>query len=95
MFEDAPDHIATGAESLREYAFNAGMDNPDCQWLLDSRDVWVKNPFYHGPDQGHPEDDFQHLDEGITPELLAKIIAHEARQYSLNNHEISEEEIPF
>jgi len=49
---------ATGAESLAEFAFNAGMDHPERCWLLDSRDVWVRNPHYHGPDVRHPEDDF-------------------------------------
>lgn len=51
------DHIATGSESLREFAFNAGMDNPDQCWLLDPRDAWVRNPFYRGPDVRHPEDE--------------------------------------
>jgi hypothetical protein len=46
---------ATGAESLREFAHNAGMDNPDKAWLLDGRDVWMKNPFYRGPEVPHPE----------------------------------------
>lgn len=64
MFEDAPDHIATGAESLAEFARNAGMDNPDQCWLLDSRDVWVRNPFYNGPPVPHPEDDRQ--EETVT-----------------------------
>lgn len=52
-----PDHIATGSESLAEFAFNAGMDNPEQCWLLDPRDVWVRNPFFRGPEQPHPEDD--------------------------------------
>jgi hypothetical protein len=47
--------LATGSESLREFAFNAGMDNPEQCWLLDSRDVWVRNPHYSGPDEPHPE----------------------------------------
>ena len=91
MFEDVPDHIATGTESLAEFAHNVGMDNPDQCWLLDSRDIWVRNPFYNGPDQPHPENDcsdFQHLDEGITPEPLAEIIAHEAHIYSVGLGEI-------
>lgn len=54
------DHIATGGESLREFAENAGGDNPDRAWLLDPRDVWVRNPFYHGPSVPHPEDDHDH-----------------------------------
>jgi hypothetical protein len=50
-------HVATGSESLREFAENAGMDNVDHEWLLDGRDVWVRNPFYSGPVGRHPEDD--------------------------------------
>lgn len=57
IYEQEFDHIATGSESLAEFARNAGMDNQDCCWLLDSRDVWVRNPYYNGPDQPHPEDD--------------------------------------
>ena len=57
IFEDAPDHLATGGESLREFAHNAGADNPDRAWLLDTRDVWVQNPCYSGPPVPHPEDD--------------------------------------
>jgi len=31
-WQEEEDHIATGSESLAEFAFNAGMDNPDrCQ----------------------------------------------------------------
>jgi hypothetical protein len=54
---DGPDHLATGAESLAEFAHNAGMDNVEREWLLDGRDVWVRNPFYSGPVGRHPEDD--------------------------------------
>jgi len=56
MNEREQDHIATGGESLREFAFNAGMDHPEHCWLCDPRDVWVKNPHYTGPEQPHPED---------------------------------------
>lgn len=59
MFEDAEDHTATGSESLAEFAHNAGMDNSNRAWLLDNRDVWVRNPFYSGPTVSHPEDDNQ------------------------------------
>jgi len=55
--QQEPDHIATGGESLRELAVNAGMDSPDRAWLLDPRDVRVANPYYHGPRVPHPEDE--------------------------------------
>jgi len=51
------DHIATGSESLLEYARNAGQDQPDRCWLLDPRDVWVRNPHFTGTDTTHPDDD--------------------------------------
>lgn len=95
MFEDAPDHVATGSESLAEFARNVGMDNPEHAWLLDPRDVWVKNPFYSGPPVPHPEDDsgdFQHLDEGITPEAEMKVIEEAAHAYSKS---LGEVEVPF
>ena len=56
--EQTENRPATGSESLREFAFNAGMDNPERCWLLDGRDVWVRNPHYRGPDVVHPEDDY-------------------------------------
>ena len=56
---------ASGSESLAEFARNAGMDNPERAWLLDPRDVWVRNPFYNGPSVPHPEDD-----EDIRPALI-------------------------
>lgn len=52
-----PATLREGSESLREFAHNAGMDNPDREYLLDDRDVWVKNPFYRGEPGLHPEDD--------------------------------------
>jgi len=60
------DHIATGSESLAEFAFNAGMDRPDRCWLLDTRDVWVRNPHYVGPDVPHPEDDTPDLNDNAA-----------------------------
>ena len=40
-----------------EYAFEAGRDRRDVAWILSDRDVWYRNPFYHGPPQPHPEDE--------------------------------------
>ena len=33
-----------------------GWENPTEQWILTDYDVWERNPYYHGPDQPHPED---------------------------------------
>ena len=27
------------------------------KWILTDYDVWERNPYYHGPEQQHPEDD--------------------------------------
>lgn len=51
------EHMASNGEALNEYAHNAGMDNPDTAWILHDRDIWLKNPYYAGPPQLHPEDD--------------------------------------
>ena len=48
-------HLATPQESLQEFAIVAGGDNPEKAWLLNDRDIWIANPFYHGPDVPHPE----------------------------------------
>ena len=83
-WQEEEDHIATGTESLRELAFNAGMDNPDQCWLLDSRDVWVRNPFYRGPDVRHPEDDDGRPE--MPPELMtSSAIELETAQFGVND----------
>ena len=55
--EDNMDAPATVSEAISEWARNVGRENQDRQWLLSDCDTWERNPFYTGPDQGHPEDD--------------------------------------
>ena len=43
-------------EAIQEWVWIEGQDRPDIQWLLSNLDTWHLNPFYTGPDQGHPED---------------------------------------
>ena len=66
-FED--DTQATPDDAVREYARNAGMDNPDQCWLLTYYDTWVRNPYYRGPEVRHPddynEDDYNEVE--VTP----------------------------
>ncbi len=50
-------------ESDREYAINAGQDNPDRAWILCPSDSWQPNPFYNGPPVPHPEEDDGNDDE--------------------------------
>ena len=38
-------------------AWERGQANPNQAWILTDRDVWHRNPFYHGPAVRHPEDD--------------------------------------
>lgn len=43
-------------EAIEEQRLIFGEENPNKQWILSSWDTWERNPFYTGPDQGHPED---------------------------------------
>jgi len=47
--------LATDSDAMYEYARNVGKERPDIAWILDPRDVWMKNPFYQGPPVPHPE----------------------------------------
>jgi len=38
-----------------------GQEKPNQQWILTDYDVWAKNPYYVGPDQPHPEDDYEDM----------------------------------
>jgi hypothetical protein len=42
---------------LRDWAYWAGMDQPERCWLSTPLDSWIKNPHYTGVEQRHPEDD--------------------------------------
>lgn len=50
------DRPATPHEAGAEYAFNAGMEQPERAWILSDFDAWYRNPFYNGPPVPHPED---------------------------------------
>lgn len=58
-YSDEYDQVATHRDAMREFAATVGDE--DCyrneQWILTDYDVWVKNPYYRGPDQGYPEDE--------------------------------------
>lgn len=47
--------LATKTDAVREYAHTVGQKKPLVQWILSDYDTWVHNPWYVGPDQGHPE----------------------------------------
>lgn len=51
------ERVSTDGEAMNEMAWNMGHQQSDRAWLLDDRDVWVRNPHYRGPAVRHPEDD--------------------------------------
>lgn len=53
------EHLPYGAlaqESCREYAYNAGAEQPDLAWINTPLDTWEPNPHYRGPTVPHPEE---------------------------------------
>ncbi len=70
---DARQHIIN--EAIAEQVQIFGMEQKDSQWILTSWDTWEKNPYYHGPDQRHPEDDGNwdgfHSDAEADADVLA------------------------
>jgi len=63
--DDINGGLATDGAAHAEYIFNAGMDNPDQEWILSPWDSWGRNPFYKGPATPHPEEDnYGDTDEG-------------------------------
>jgi hypothetical protein len=72
--------FATHSDAMREYAFNAGRERSDSAWILDPRDVWMRNPFYAGPPQPHPEEavffteeeEIAYLSQCLTEYLIAE-----------------------
>lgn len=52
----------TMADADREYARELGRQNPESAWILSDRDVWYPNPFYQGPAQPHPEEEYYNED---------------------------------
>lgn len=60
--------LATPQDAVREHTANVGRDHPEQAWILSPFDSWEKNPWYHGPQVRHPEDDHHLNDE---PELAA------------------------
>lgn len=66
------ERVATGGESLNEFAHNAGAIQPTRAWLLDDRDVWVANPHYTGFPVPHPEsgsDEYYDGDDWAAPSM--------------------------
>lgn len=67
MDEDQEFFYATDTDWDRAEARFLGMQEPNRAWISTDRDVWHKNPFYHGPPVPHPEDDSYEEDDFIGP----------------------------
>lgn len=61
-------------DAVREWAWNAGHDNPDVPWLLSDYDTWERNPFYRGPAAPHP-DDFEYEEPELTLDEINELLA--------------------
>lgn len=58
--EEIEFHYSSMQEWDREEARQLGQSDPDRAWVLTGNDVWLRNPYYHGPDVPHPEaDDYE------------------------------------
>ena len=66
-------------QALREWAWVVGAERLDQQWLLTDYDSWEPNPHYHGPDQGHPED--QCYDEDLSHDQTKNLSQDEIDYY--------------
>lgn len=67
------DRLATPADAMREYAVNVGREKQDQAWILTDYDVWVRNPYYRGPNRFDPETVNYYLSIGETPERIAEM----------------------
>lgn len=54
-------------EAIEEQRQIFGAENPDKAWILSDWDTWERNPFYSGPPQRHPEDDYGDESEQLPP----------------------------
>jgi hypothetical protein len=60
--QSLPDSVG---EIDRESARERGSRQPHICWISSDRDAWYRNPYYQGPDQPHPDD--QWYDETPLP----------------------------
>ena len=92
-FED--DIMATPMDAVREYTRNVGSTRPDSAWILSQYDSWERNPYYSGPPQPHPEDDYDMCD--APPTMEEEVIEHRQRknEADLGPFLGSDEDVPF
>jgi hypothetical protein len=82
------DHVATPGEACKEYARNAGYEDPSQEWILTPWDTWEVNPAYTGPRGRHPEDDCYDEEEFYGPFLPVNAGTWEARRPSADSDDI-------
>lgn len=70
-----------------------GMEQQDSQWILTDYDVWERNPYYHGPEQQHPEDDTPYEDWESHQIYLAEMKNEISHAYVPSTH--PEDDCPF
>jgi len=90
---DARQHIIR--EGIAEQVQIFGAEMPDRQWILSGWDTWERNPYYHGEEQQHPEDDMPHEEwvknQAYLKSLKAKTWAGAIAQH----HQQSDDDCPF
>ena len=61
--------INAHTESVREWAWVVGAEEPERDWLLHDWDVWVRNPHFVGEPGPHPEmaEYYEELEAGPVP----------------------------
>jgi len=85
--------FATIPDAIREWAYVAGADAVDSQWILSNYDTWTCNPHYHGPEQPHPEDD---SNERLQEELAVMASAPDVEPTAPEAYKtLEEDDLPF
>ena len=85
MYEHDKDDFTYSSDTEWDIAeaYELGAANPDRAWVLTDRDVWHKNPFYHGPYVPHPEDEMCGYDYGDDDQADAHVWALEAHRQDI------------
>ena len=90
---DARQHIIS--EGIAEQVQIFGAEMPERQWILSGWDTWERNPYYHGEEQQHPEDDRTHEQwlehQAYLKSLKAKTWAGAIAQH----HQKGNDDCPF
>ena len=89
---DARQHII--AEGIAEQVQIFGMEQQDRQWILTGWDTWERNPFYHGEEQQHPEDDSTH-EEWLEHQAYLKSPKAKTWAGAIAQHAKGDDDCPF